>query len=152
MGIGSEPLSHTGRFELAKSFNATERERDAIPIFEDLLRLRADTDSDALFRLECQTQLTFAYYRTDKLTEAIDLAQSAITESGSRLGEGHPMVSMAKGMLVVAHHRDGNLTAAIALLEDLVKGYQRMLPEDHPQLLWHEDRLAKFRKELHSSQ
>ena len=121
-----DPLLFSIRNSLALAYQNAGKVREAVPLFEEVLREAADTDPNTL--LSIRNSLALAYQNAGRAHEAIGLFEEILREIADR---DSPAVLSIRNSLALAYQNVNRFEESIPLLEDNLRDYIRTLGDDH---------------------
>jgi len=121
-----DPLLFSIRNSLALAYQNAGKVREAVTLFEEVLREAADTDPNTL--LSIRNSLALAYQNAGRAHEAIGLFEEILREIADR---DSPAVLSIRNSLALAYQNVNRFEESIPLLEDNLRDYIRTLGDDH---------------------
>lgn len=121
-----DPLLLSIHNSLALAYQNAGKVREAVTLFEEVLREAADTDPNTL--LTIRNSLALAYQNAGRAHEAIGLFEEILRE----IADPHsPAVLSIRNSLALAYQNVNRFEESIPLLEDNLRDYIRTLGDDH---------------------
>jgi tetratricopeptide (TPR) repeat protein len=131
------------RSTLAQDYWDLGRTAEAIPLFEETLRLRSNRlGPDHRDTLVTRNDLAVAYLATGRTAEAIALHEETLRLRSTKHGVSHRLTLVSRENLAAAYRAAGRTDEAIALDEQTLRMRESNLGSDHPDTLKSRNSLA----------